>query len=419
MPAATTPPPQDNHKAVPPSWWDMTYDERWNPASLARTASVWRLSCTLHLEALRLRLQDLQEHPLNHPLEVARCYVDANRNIDDAEASFRRMIAWRQQEGVDELLLLSNNNNNTACKTTHLLQKYYPSCFLEGTDLEGDAIWLDRTGAGDCVALHHLVGAERFRRYTLWIREQGLRGDFARDFEQRHHGRPPAQLTVIMDMEGLGRRHLHADMIQPLEEGIRILQDYYGGMAKRILIVNAPWVFRIVWSIAQHFCNDTLKRTIVLCNPRNSKATLDKYIDRAVLPPCMGGTGRPGVGMPQDMTGGILPQGLLVKKEAKDYEDSIPGLMKSQLSVSETVTSCDSISYSTQESTSLARAALSPIYNSSKSVSFAMQPQPVAVRTMSLLRGSFQHDEVFGSKDSPSTGILSESSIRSTIWVES
>lgn len=405
------PPPQDsNHDTAPSvSWFDMTYDQRWSPSSLALAAQVWSLSCTLHLEELRVRLQDMRDYPLNHPLEVARCYVTAHRNIDEAEASFRQTMTWRQQEGIDALV-----NDNSA--STPLLQKYYPSCFLEGTDLQGDAIWLDRTGAGDCVALHHhhSVGATRFRDYTLRIREQGLRGAFARDYEQKH-GRPPARLTVLMDMEGLCRRHLHADMIQPLEEGIRILQEYYGGMAKRILIINAPFVFRIVWSIAQHFCNESLKKSIILCNPRNSKAILEKYVDRAVLPPCMGGTGRPGVGMPQDMTGGILPPELLVSKAAEeDNEDGIPGLMKSQLSAADTVTSLDSFSYDTQESSSLATPTSSPIYNSSKSVSFVLQPQPVTVRTMSLLRGSFQHEPSIGSAE-----ILGDSSIRSTILVES
>ena len=359
-------------------------------------------------------------------------YGRGNRNIDEAERILRALIRWRQQDGIDQLIRLnpdldsnsvnsiyssSNNDNNdnnsdsdsvdrisgsggigsgtgTGVVVTPLLQKYFPSCFLHGTDLDGDPIWLDRTGASDCVGLHHYYGADHFKTYTLWIREQGLRGSYARNYEHRY-GRPPAQVTVIMDMAGLGRRHLHADMIPPLEEGIRILQDYYGGMAKRILVINTPLVFRIVWSIAQHFCNDTLKRTIIMCNARNTPALLDQYIDRSVLPSCMGGQGRPGAGMPQtDMTGGIIPPEVMTKgariqvtTTAKSRDDSIPSLMQSSSYGADTDTSFDSFSYHSTQESSFVKLPTDKWVSSSP-------PPTVSVRTSSLLKGSFQDDEI-------------------------
>ena len=383
----------------PVSWFDMTYEQRWSPSSLDMAAQVWALSNVAHLLELQSRLSpDLKDYPLNHPLEVARCYVDAARNVDVAEDTFRAMVAWRQSQGIDHLLLgnsaaaaaADNHSQNiqpsSSAVATPLMQRYYPSCFLDGVDRDGDAIWLDTTGRSDCLAVLRRYGPVRFRNYTLWIREQGLRGAFAREYERRH-GVPPARVTVVLDMRGLCRRHLHAALIPPLEEGIRILQDVYGGMAKRILVINAPFVFRIVWGIAQHFCNDALKKTIILCNVRNSQATLDKYIDREVLPPCIcqEGRGRPGFGMPSDLRGGVMPASDALQEE-EDEDDRILPDLKHSGSSTETVMSCDSFSYDT-ESTCL-RA--SPSCNSTIT-DMTGAGVGVSVRAKSLLRGNY-HD---------------------------
>jgi CRAL/TRIO domain len=293
------------------SWFSMSYEERWSPSSVRQVSSIWCLDEAKDIpRLLRLKesLLDLKDYHLTQPLELARCYYDAKSNLKAAEEKFRATVHFRQQEGLDELL------TTTTCSPPLYVPTYYPSCFLDGVDKEGDPIWLDRIGASDVWPVYQQYGHVPFRNYTLWVRESGMRGDFAKEYERRH-GRPPARVTTILDFDGLCRRHLLATLISPLEEGIRIYQDHYGSMAKRILITNAPFVFRIVWSIAQHFCSEQLKKTIVFCNAKSTQATLDKYIDRSALPPVLcanGGRGKPGVGFERcgNLEGGVMPEHL-------------------------------------------------------------------------------------------------------------
>jgi CRAL/TRIO domain len=302
----------DNNESKKKSWFSMSYEERWSPSSLQQVASIWSLDeerDVPNLLLLKESLCDLKEYHLNEPLEVARCYCDAKFHLTTAEDKFRAMVKFRQREGLDTLLTTS-----AAAPPPLYVPTYYPSCFLDGVDKDGDPIWFDRIGASDVAAVYQQYGPVPFRDYTLWVRENGMRGDFAKEYERRH-GRPPARVTAILDFDGLCRRHLLAAMISPLEEGIHIYQTYYGSMAKRIIITKAPFVFRIVWSIAQHFCSDQLKKTIVFCNTKITQATLDRYIDRSVLPPVLcadGGRGKPGVGFERcgNLEGGVMPEHL-------------------------------------------------------------------------------------------------------------
>jgi CRAL/TRIO domain len=354
----------------------MSYEERWSPSSLQQVASIWSLDEATgipNLLQLKESLLDLKDYHLNHPLELARCYCDAKCILKVAEDKFRAMVKFRQQEGLDELL--------TTCSPPLYVQTYYPSCFLDGVDKEGDPIWFDGIGASDVWPVYQQYGHVPFRNYTLWVRENGMRGDFAKEYERRH-GRPPARVTAILDFDGLCRRHLLAALISPLEEGIRIYQDHYGSMAKRILITRAPFVFRIVWSIAQHFCTEQLKKSIVFCNAKITQSTLDKYIDRSVLPPVLcadGGRGKPGVGFERcgNLEGGVMPEHL-----RKDPSENNLKLSNS----SDTVVSA--WSYATDPS-----PPASPTSSFSETVMTEITGTPCEVRVISLICGFIEGDD--------------------------
>ncbi|CAB9505531.1 SEC14-like protein 2 [Seminavis robusta] len=371
------------------SWFSMSKEERWSPACLDMVASAWSLDVKddiPKLLQLRERLSaEFEGYHLLDPLELARCYHDAKGKLPQAEEQFRKMVAWRKEEGIDDLL-------QQAAAVPQYVHTYYPSCFLDGVDKDGDPIWCDRVGASDVLMVHQHYGHVPFRDYTLYVRENGLRGAFAREFERRH-GRPPARVTCILDMEGLCRRHLHVELISPLEEGIQFLQEYYGGMAKHIFVVRAPFVFRIVWSIAQHFCSESLKKTIVLCNARNTQSTLEKYMDRDVLPPTLGGRGKPGVGFEKsgNLQGGVMPE------EALHEPD--PLQLKSSGSSDTTVASNDTYSMdgSTTPPVSPASSMLSTgvggVCDSIPEAASVTYSQSVNVRTTLLLSGYLTDDD--------------------------
>lgn len=67
----------------------------------------------------------------------------------------------------------------------------------------------------------------------------------------REAGRPVDQGTTVMDLSGLGLKHLTPETIRFLRRISEIFQDNYAGMTCSLLLVNAPWVFDRAWRIVE------------------------------------------------------------------------------------------------------------------------------------------------------------------------
>jgi hypothetical protein len=154
-------------------------------------------------------------------------------------------------------------------------------------------------------------GIDAIMQHIVWLRELATRGDWLRDYE-RTQGRAPAQVTIIFDMHGMSSRHLKSGVIPMFKEIVKINQERYCGMAKRIILLRAPSVFGMVWNIAKHFFPPQGRKLMVFTGPNDYLTVLDKYVDREVLPPCIckEGKGSAVDCMPQNFTGGVVPLSL-------------------------------------------------------------------------------------------------------------
>jgi len=89
--------------------------------------------------------------------------------------------------------------------------------------------------------------------------------------------------------------------------------DFYPGYTKRVIIIRAPSVFTIAWSICKHFYTPHFKKIFTFANNGNYLDVVDEFIDREVLPPIINpetgkGTPMPGYFEQVHMEGGKIPQ---------------------------------------------------------------------------------------------------------------
>jgi hypothetical protein len=282
------------------SWESLS---QWNDESVAQVADWWGMTekDVGKLWQLHDRLTDVT-HWKNQPNEVVRYLRDAHGNVKNSEAKFRRMVDWRISEEVDDIV--------TDYVLPHpLMQRYLPTTVLEGCDKEGDPIWLERVGAADSWGLLKAFGHDDLIRYAVYIREVCIRGEWARDYQRRRNGRPPMRATAIIDLEGLNWSHLKPGLLPLLRDGLHIVQEYYCGFGKKVIVIRAPALFSVVWKVAQHFCGENLKNMMVFATKENYLEVLKEYVDLEMLPPCIypQGKGRGGVAMPNHLAGGKVP----------------------------------------------------------------------------------------------------------------
>ena len=156
------------------------------------------------------------------------------------------------------------------------------------------------------------VGLQRYSRedivkHIIWLREIATT-EYVKEF-QREKGQPPKQVTIIYDLKGLNSSYLKAGVIPMFRDIVKINQQRYCGLAKRIILLRAPSVFSFLWSIARNFFPPEGQKLMIMTGPSNYLQVLDKYIDRKVLPPCICKEGKGSAidCMPQNFEGGTIP----------------------------------------------------------------------------------------------------------------
>ena len=201
---------------------------KWNDESVAMVAGWWQLKegQVTKLWQLHDRLTDVT-HWKNQPNEVVRYLRDAKFNVKDAEAKFRRMIQWRIDEKVDEII-------HDYQPPHPLMEEFIPTTVLEAVDKQGDPLWVERVGAADSWGLFKRFGQADLIRYAVYIREVCIRGAWAEDFQRRSNGKPPMRATAIIDLGGMTWDHCRPALLPLLKEGLQIIQEYYVGFGKKV-----------------------------------------------------------------------------------------------------------------------------------------------------------------------------------------
>lgn len=196
----------------------------WSEEDMAAVVDYWTLSPQNQeaLYELGYRLRDIQ-HPKNCAREVVHFLLAKYGKVDAAEDMFRDSIRWREKVGADTI---------ADHPPPQELIDSIPGAVLKGADRDGDPIFLDRVVSCDTLGLLDKYGTDMMVHHAVWIREAVAQGAWLPEWEERK-GKPVRQATIISDMEGLSRRHLHRRVIKLFGEIMRLDQDNYPEGAKR------------------------------------------------------------------------------------------------------------------------------------------------------------------------------------------
>jgi hypothetical protein len=88
---------------------------------------------------------------------------------------------------------------------------------------------------------------------------------------------------------------------------MRLDQDNYPETCKKILILNCPSIFRVLWTVAKPFFDPNVVSKMIFCSPgTHTKTVLSQYVDFRVLPAVM----MPGIGQGQAEEGMPPPESM-------------------------------------------------------------------------------------------------------------
>lgn len=141
--------------------------------------------------------------------------------------------------------------------------------------------------------------------------------------ETVRQGRLVERGTVIMDLGGLGMKHLYTPAIQALRKVAAQGEANYPERLKRCFIINAPSIFPRMWNLVKNFFDPrTQKKIFILGSDYYSE--LVKYIPEENIPAYLGGksTIDGDIYCKADIrAGGTIPQHLLTSYSGDDDDD--------------------------------------------------------------------------------------------------
>ncbi|XP_078736753.1 SEC14-like protein 1 isoform X2 [Lampetra fluviatilis] len=229
-------------------------------------------------------------------------------NVDKAKEMLCQSLSWRKQYQVDYLL--------ETWGLPPALADYYAGGW-HYQDRDGRPLYILRLGQMDTKGLVKAMGEESLLRHVLSINEEGLRRC---EENTNNSGHPISSWTCLVDLEGLNMRHLWRPGVKALLRVIEVVEANYPETLGRLLIVRAPRVFPVLWTLVSPFINDNTRHKFLIYggNDYQGPGGLVDYIDKDVIPDFLGGDCLCDV--PE---GGLVPKSLYRTGDDAEHGDDI------------------------------------------------------------------------------------------------
>ncbi|POI33548.1 hypothetical protein CIB84_002701 [Bambusicola thoracicus] len=243
-------------------------------------------SCLIRL---RQWLQETHKGKIPKDEHILRFLRARDFNIDKAREMLCQSLSWRKQYQVDYIL--------QSWRPPALLDEYYT----------GGWHYQDRGPIQPMMLLKRFVGRVLSSHRAMKV----LTGRLYVYFRS---------WTCLVDLEGLNMRHLWRPGVKALLRIIEVVEDNYPETLGRLLIVRAPRVFPVLWTLVSPFINENTRQKFLIYSGNNYQGPggLVDYVDKEVIPDFLGGDC-----MCTVPEGGLVPKSLYQTDEEPENADHI------------------------------------------------------------------------------------------------
>ncbi|XP_027628876.1 SEC14-like protein 5, partial [Tupaia chinensis] len=259
-------------------------------------------SCLIQL---RHWLQETHKGKIPKDEHILRFLRARDFHLDKAREMLCQSLSWRKQHQVDLLL--------QTWRPPALLEEFYAGGW-HYQDIDGRPLYILRLGQMDTKGLMKAVGEEALLQHVLSVNEEGQKRC---EGNTKQFGRPISSWTCLLDLEGLNMRHLWRAGGEALLRMIKVVEDNYPETLGRLLILRAPRVFPVLWTLISPFINENTRRKFLIYSGSHYQGPggLVDYLDKDVIPDFLGGESVCNV--PE---GGLVPKSLYLTEEEQEQD---------------------------------------------------------------------------------------------------
>jgi len=224
---------------------------------------------------LRKKLPDLDRVSDLTILRFIRGYNQAEKPEEKVFEMLTKFAEWRKKENVDVVA-------RTKIEYIEQVWDMWPSG-CHGLGKSFHPIYIERVGYIDPQALAK-KGLDMLKIMPVHIQVMEALCNL-KERLSRAQNKNIYKHIVILDLEGIGTKHVTKSFYGPLKQLIDIDQFFYPETLHRMFIVNAPWMVKALWTIMSPWIDPLTKARFIW-----GKDKLDEYIDKDQLPKFLGGT---------------------------------------------------------------------------------------------------------------------------------
>lgn len=256
------------------------------------------------LVQFRKKIEDSSERSVPDFQTLLRFLQARDFNIEKAASMLQDSLQWREEHRIDDIL--------SEYKTPAVIEKYFPGGWHHH-DKDGRPLYVLRLGNMDVKGLLKSVGEDELLKLTLHICEEGLK---LMKEATKMCEKPIWSWCLLVDLDGLSMRHLWRPGVKALLRIIETVEKNYPETMGRVLIVRAPRVFPVLWTIVSTFIDENTRSKFLFFGGPDCMHTedgLEQYIPTETIPSFLGGSSKTLI-----HEGGLIPKHLYKSESVEE-----------------------------------------------------------------------------------------------------
>uniref|UniRef100_A0A6V0GH43 CRAL-TRIO domain-containing protein n=1 Tax=Zooxanthella nutricula TaxID=1333877 RepID=A0A6V0GH43_9DINO len=213
------------------------------------------------------------------PVTMLRFLRARSGDVQKAAAMYRNARSWHEGNGWEHGFRTGQIDDELHRR----FDAYWKPIGLLGRDREGRPVLWDRIGTSETGNDLPIDFLKKHEVYTMTRLQQAMEELSVAD------GRPHMYFTVVVDLAGLGVKHMNRRSLSEYQQLVRIDEDLYPEMVKRVIVVNAPRIFDTIWSIVKYFFDEGTRAKIQIAGKTRPEVALAPFLESKWIPQALGG----------------------------------------------------------------------------------------------------------------------------------
>jgi hypothetical protein len=231
---------------------------------------------------------------LDNTLFYTRFCVASDWDPEETLLKLQNHLAWRKSNGLDEYIVSDDGHMTRFCQnlspfrqSINGLRRFFP-CVFHKTDKRGSPVYYMRIGKVDGNELFENISIETFRNFFIFQQESSI--EYRLPAASLEKGELVTESLFVIDLEGLTLASFNKNTRLLLKQVAEIGQNHYPETMSSVYVVNAPFVFRVIWSFLYPLLPSRVRDYIFIYGDRfDYFPKLLEVIDRDSLPDFLGG----------------------------------------------------------------------------------------------------------------------------------